>query len=175
MPVYTIPLTHKTQTKCNDCWYASIQMLETWQNAGAKTKPSGAHTMHLHSGILGHRLHADLHMSKHFQHVLTENGLICLPQQVLDLTDVNSVYNALQTYGPIMVGGNFGELMGGLVKNLGHFVVLAGVRTVQRQYMVHDPWENVGPKWMTVAAFNAKAWGDDESSIVVDPPPAVNF
>jgi hypothetical protein len=87
------------------------------------------------------------------------------------------VETALQKFGPIMVGGNFGQLMGGLISNLGHFVVLAGVKTDPdgvTQLKIHDPWENVGPKWVPALEFSQKAWGDGESFIAVRPPPAVN-
>ena len=43
MPTFTIQLTHKTQTKANDCWYASVQMLKSWANNSVKAKPSGQH------------------------------------------------------------------------------------------------------------------------------------
>jgi hypothetical protein len=112
MPVRQIYLKHKTQTKCNDCWYASIQMLKTWQADGVKTKPSGTHTKHLHAGIVGHRLRPDSKLSKHFKDVLKENGLITLGPLVVRLTFATDVLEALETYGPLMVGGDFGTFIG---------------------------------------------------------------
>jgi len=73
-----------------------------------------------------------------------------------------------------MFGGNFGWIIGGLIKNIGHYVVVAGVRTGQREYLVHDPWwESNGRHWMDVTAFANLAWEDDDSQIVVQPPVAI--
>jgi hypothetical protein len=175
LALFKIQLAHKEQTKLNDCWYASIQMLKTWKNWGTKVKPSGAHTKHLHAGLFGHKLNADSGKSKHFEKVLTENNIICLPRTVLRLQEPESLLDALQTYGPIMSGGTFGKAMRGLIKNLGHYVVLAGVDTISGYYMLHDPWEAIGPKWMKGTEFCQMAWNDNESNFANDAPKVVNF
>lgn len=172
MTVFAYDLTHKHQTKANDCWYASIQMLKTWKAGGVKTKAAGQATAYLHRGILGHRLLADSARSKRFVHVLAENDLMTIPRTEISLTTMElptgfrgaSALTALQKYGPIIIGGGYGEL--GPIKNLGHFIVLAGVDTDRQRYKIYDP-DKRAPDWRTLNAVASKWWDDDESAIVV--------
>ncbi len=167
METVELDLHHKPQTKLNDCWYASIQMLKTYRAGGTKTKPSGTHTMHLHKGLLGHRLNADSLKSKHFTHVLTENKLRCLPTSELDLGRPDSVAQCLGDYGPIAIGGSFGEV--GPLKGFGHFIVLAGVKgdAASKYYKIYDP-DQKRPEWRSTRGVAEKWWGDDESSFIND-------
>lgn len=163
-------VVHKHQTKANDCWYACVQMLQTWKNASTgghgKVKPQGAHTMHLHSGLLGHRLTADPQNSKHFAHVVQENSLRCLPTADVNFTNLNSVRLALQNFGPIMVGGTFGELLRHLIKGQGHYIVVAGTDdTNNNEILVFDPWHSQS-HWMAQNWVSQNAWYDDDSQIV---------
>jgi Papain-like cysteine protease AvrRpt2 len=160
-------LMHKKQTKANDCWYASVQMLKSYR-FGVKTKPVGTHTMHLHKGLLGHRLHADSKVSKHFAGVLQENNLRCLDTNRFLLSSPGMVEECLREFGPIAILGNFGQV--GPIRGLGHFVVLAGIKEDAvgigtRKFKIHDPAKSVGG-WEP-AKFYIDNWGgDDESAIV---------
>jgi len=163
------PTVHKHQTKANDCWYACVQMLQTWKNAKnggqGNVKPAGLHTMHLHAGILGHRLTADIHNSKHFASILTENHLRCLGTAHINFANIASVEAALRNYGPIMVGGTFGELLWHLVKKQGHYIVIAGSDDTNNRFHVYDPWHSV-PHWLAQNWVVQNAWYDDDSQIV---------
>jgi hypothetical protein len=162
MPLhYVIGIPHKHQTKANDCWYACTQMLLTWKN-GVKTKPAGAHTNRLHSGLFGHTLHADYLQSKHLSGVLQENGLRLLTTRDVDFNHFQSVYSVLNRYGPISVGGNFGEVLRHLIKGMGHYIVIAGVDEANRRFWVHDPW-HTKPQWTDQARVVQLAWYDDDS------------
>jgi len=162
---YTIPLTHKRQTKANDCWYACTQMLLTWKNNGGYAKPNlskGTDTRYLHSGLLGHTLRAD-HKSKHLDGVLAENNLKTLP--TLDLSDVRKTEKALQVHGPIIVGGDYGEILKHLFKGFGHFIVVAGVDDQNDKFWIHDPWHSK-PQWIDLAWVRDNAWGGDACNFV---------
>jgi hypothetical protein len=159
-----VKVAHKHQTKANDCWYACTQMLLTWKN-GVKTKPSGQHTAHLHSGLLGHTLHADYIQSKHLAGVLQENGLRRLKTTEIDFGNYSSVYKALFAYGPIIVGGTYGEILRHRIRGMGHYVVLAGLDEAGDRFWVHDPWHTKG-LWMDRAQFEQHAWYDDDSQFV---------
>jgi hypothetical protein len=162
---YKILLTHKHQTKANDCWYACTQMLLTWKNKGITAKPNiskGTHTGHLHSGLLGHTLHAD-HKSKHLDGVLAENDLIALRN--LDLSDMKKAEKALQTHGPIIVGGDYGEILNHLIKGLGHFIVVAGVDDQNDKFWIHDPWHKQ-PQWVDQAWVRDNAWSGDACNFI---------
>ncbi len=139
-------------------------MLKTWRD-GTKTKPEGDHTLHLHSGILGHRLNAVSAESKHFTYVLTENNLGCLSRAEFDPNNADGVIRCLEQHGPIIIGGRYGQF--GPFKELGHFIVLAGVNATatKREYKVHDP-DQAAPKWRLARKITDGWWGDDESAIV---------
>jgi Papain-like cysteine protease AvrRpt2 len=180
-----IHVKHKTQTKLFDCWYASIQMLKTWQNDGVKVKPTGTHTKRLHAGPFGHRLNAysgehphksvqNARVSKHFLEVLRENGLVRLTRIDLKPDQPMSWLKNLRENGPIMAGGTFGKFMGGLIDDLGHYVVVAGVDTDLEELYIHDPWESVGPTRMKIRDFYPKLWSDFESLFAVEPVRVVN-
>jgi hypothetical protein len=161
-------VVHKHQTKANDCWYACVQMLQTWKHGGGKVKPQGIHTMQLHSGLLGHRLTADWNNSKHFAQVLHENHLRRLRASGIDFGNLNSVENALRNYGPIMVGGTYGELLRHLIKGEGHYIVVAGTdNTNNNKILVFDPWHSQ-PHWMDQNWVRQNAWHDDDSQIVCE-------
>lgn len=168
MENYEVPglLTHKKQRKANDCWYASIQMLRTWKE-NQTTKPKGDHTKHLHKGILGHTLRASAVESKHFTHVLTENNLKCIDNTEFDPGNSAKVDSCLRKYGPIIIGGRFGQL--GPIKNLGHYIVVGGVGGTAAQPMLKilDP-DKKAEAWVASYQVAAKWWDDDESAIVCD-------
>jgi len=165
MPIhYVIQVTHKHQTKANDCWYACTQMLLTWKHGG-KTKPVGQHTNRLHSGLLGHTLHADYIQSKHLRGVLQENGLRRLTTREVNLNRFQSVNDALNQHGPIIVGGTFGEILRHLIKGMGHFIVIAGVDEANDRFWIHDPWHTHGA-WMNRPRLLQLAWNDDDSQFV---------
>ena len=167
---YAVPgeLVHKKQTKANDCWYASIQMLKS-HRFGAKKKPVGPHTKHLHKGVLGHRLNANSKVSKHFTRVLEENNLRCLDQLQFLINSPGMVRDCLMQYGPIAILGEYGQV--GPIKGLGHFVVLAGVREDEsgavssREFKIYDPGKSAGA-WMP-AKFYIDKWGNDDESAIV--------
>lgn len=171
MPRYIVEpaVVHKHQTKSNDCWYACIQMLQTWKNASTgglgKVKPHGHHTMHLHAGLLGHRLSSDFAGSKHYRHILEENSLKCLGCAQVNFVNLATLEGALRRYGPIMVGGEYGELIRHLIKGVGHYIVVAGVDSTNNQILVFDPWHSQ-PHWMDQNWVADKAWFDDDSQIV---------
>jgi len=166
MPQYELErqVVHKHQTKANDCWYASIQMLKTWRD-GSKTKADGKHTQHLHSGILGHRLRAVSAESKHFTYVLTENNLMCLSKLEFSPWNADNVIECLKRYGPIIIGGDYGEF--GPVKGLGHYIVLSGVggTAASNEYKINDP-DLKAPEWRSAKKICDGWWNDDESAIV---------
>jgi hypothetical protein len=142
-------------------------MLKT-HKAGVKTKASGLATQHLHSGLLGHRLTADSLHSKTFAQVVTENNLKVLPAwQIGTFHNADTIESLLRGKGPIMVGGNIGQIFSGLLKHLGHWVVVAGVRdtTGHTELWVHDPW-HTQPHWQNALAFQNLAWFDGDSQIV---------
>lgn len=166
MTVFAYDLRHKKQSKLNDCWYASIQMLKTQANGGVKTKTSGTHSDYLHSGPIGHRLNADT-ASKHYQHVIDENGLKCLPRAECPLYLPNKVLEVLKKYGPIMVGGTFGSVLW-MKHRFGHYIVLAGVDTDRLLYKINDPNENRA-LWVAIQEVANNAWTTDPYMFVVDP------
>lgn len=92
--------------------------------------------MYLHSGLLGHRLHADKVSSKHFTYVLTENKIRCINARELRISTPSEVTKALQTYGRVMLGGSYGDV-GPL--SFGHYIVLAGVSPDSSAYYIYDP------------------------------------
>jgi hypothetical protein len=165
MSNYELPLavTHKKQTKANDCWYACIQMLNSWRHK-TKTKPTGDHTTYLHSGLLGHRLHADKVDSKHFTHVLTENKIRCIKARELRISMPSEVTKALQTFGPVMLGGSYGDVG---PMSFGHYIVLAGISADSSAYFIHDPAKK-DPGYRAKEWVESKFWGDDESAFVCD-------
>jgi hypothetical protein len=166
MPVFEIALQHKKQTKLNDCWYASTQMLKTYAK-GTKTKAAGDHTRRLHSGLFGHTLNSDMKKSKHFEYVLAENDLVPVPRSEMRLYNLASVRTALEKYGPIIIGGEFYKV---LFKKFGHYIVLAGVDTDKRTYKIYDPaWGKNGPEWISADLINAGSFNGDESNFAVDP------
>lgn len=163
-------LTHKTQTKLNDCWYACIQMLKTYQ-AGQKTKPTGAAVnAHrkagaLNGGFWGHALGAN---DPQFVGILQQNGL----QDVSDDVGTNSV-EAIQLYidryGPLIIGGDFGQVARirgtntWLLKGMGHYIVLIG--TDPGVVHIHDPWHTHRTQ-MPFATFRAQVWKATARTIV---------
>jgi hypothetical protein len=161
---YIIVLTHKQQIKVNDCWYACTQMLLNWKN-GTKTKPNvqkGTHTKYLHSGLLGHTLQAD-HKSKHLDGVLDENDL--KPLTDLDLSDTRRTERKLLVHGPIIVGGEFGEILQHLITGLGHFIVVAGVDNANNKFWIHDPWHSK-PQWVDLDWVNNNTWSGNACHFV---------
>lgn len=175
MTVFAYDLTHKHQTKANDCWYASIQMVKTWAAGGIKTKATGQHTSYLHGGLLGHKLHADAARSKHFSHVLVENGMQTIPKSELSLALLEApaayaaapnVLSCLKKYGPFVIGGSYGAF--GPFKDLGHFIVMAGIDTERQMYKIYDP-DKRGPEWRPRQAVAGPWWDDDESAFGLAP------
>lgn len=168
--IYAYDLVHKKQTKANDCWYACIQMLKT-QKAGTKTKTIGEAALHLHKGILGHRLLADMQESKSFANVLKQNNLILVCQLMgFTFNEPETVHEALKRFGPIMVGGMYGRLFG---KKMGHFIVLSGIDTGRQLYKVNDPDQN-GPEWREYNRLRKDYFGhlypgDQDSAIAAAP------
>jgi len=168
---FVIDIAHKKQTKANDCWYACVQMLNTWKAGGEKTKPRGEHTMHLHAGLLGHRLHADFVESKHLKGVLNENGLKTLQwdglagrekaADPLKIT-IKSIHACLTKHGPIMVIGAFGQVFN--IK-VGHYVVVAGVDGPNDRFLIHDPTKQQAT-WMDRALFHELSNHDDDTGFV---------
>ena len=141
--IFEYDLNHKKQTKANDCWYACIQMLNTHKH-GIKTKTTGSDAAHLHKGILGHRLNADVNTSKHFLNVLRQNDLVLVCQLMgFTFNSPETIKDGLERFGPIMIGGMYGRLMG---KKMGHFIVLSGIDTDRQLYKVNDP-DTKGPEW----------------------------
>ena len=162
-----LPVPHK-RTKANDCWYACIQMLNSWRHK-TKTKPTGEHTQHLHSGILGHRLHAESQDpseggSKHFTYVLTENKIRCLRSSELQLNNHVKLKSNLQEFGPIMLLGSYGDV-GPFA--FGHYIVVADVSADGDSYFVHDPSKK-NPGWRTRQWVYSKWTNDNESAYVCD-------
>jgi len=165
MPVIDYPIQHKKQTKLNNCWYASIQMLKTHASGGAKAKSTGTSAEHLHGGVFGHRLHADKKNSKHFEKVLEDNGLITLPGLVARMNKPDHVYKFLDEFEPIVLGGTFGEVA--FLKGFGHFIVLAGVDTDSRTYKIYDPAKKK-PQWVSIDTIANKFWDDADSAFAVN-------
>lgn len=180
MTQFTYHLTHKQQTKANDCWYACIQMLKTWKAQGKKTKAVGTHTSYLHGGVLGHKLRPDALGSKHFKHVLAENDMITIDNvfgislKTMELPQGYtgaSALGALMKHGPIIIGGEYGQIKvaGQLfMDNLGHFIVLAGLDTASKKYWIYDPDKRY-PSWRDATWIADRWWNHDEAAIVLKP------
>lgn len=156
--IFAYDLTHKHQTKANDCWYACIQMLLTQKKLGLKTKPIGATVAnHRSLPILGRTLVASDDNSI-FKQVLKDNGLILVAKkQAFNPRYDDSVLEALKKYGPIIIGGMYGRLFGR--KKMGHYIVLSGVDQTRNLYKINDP-DMKKSEWRTFHRVSKDYWGN---------------
>ena len=151
MTILVYDFAHKKQHKAQDCWYACIQMLQTWR-AGEKSKPRGASVkQHRDVFALGRTL--DFGSSKG-QQIQNENGLTEIGL-FLQKDDADSVHRALLKYGPFIVGGKYGPL------GAGHFVVICGVNTDTNMVYRDNPAWGYGKAWKALSYLD-KAWGPKE-------------
>jgi hypothetical protein len=128
----------KTQKKCLDCWYACIQMVRS-SIAGTKTKPDGAATQkHRARFFTGKKLDFT---SKEGTAIMEENNLINISDKI-DLDDIDTLYKALQTYGPVIIGGDFA-----LLNTQGHFVVVSGCDTGKTAAICGRSPARTRPRW----------------------------
>ena len=149
MTILVHDVTHKKQHKAMDCWYACIQMLLTWQNGQAKTKPRG-------EAVKGHRDVWALGRTLDFgtpvgQRVAADNGLLEIGLDV-QWNDIDTVHAALGKYGPFIVGGAFGPC------GAGHFVVICGVNTDTGMVLRDNPAWGYDKAWKPLSYLKS-AWG----------------
>lgn len=169
-----LPITHKNQTRLNDCWYACIQMLRTYKNNGLKTKPQGV-TLHrdkkLFAPVWGNPLGAD---DPEYRNILEANDLRDVSASV-GVGSLKLLQEAVDTYGPLIVGGGFGKLLRvpgtnrWLVRGLGHYVVVAGTDTVADTVLINDPDKRQEGS-VPFASFKAEAWRGDQRTIIANNP-----
>lgn len=165
-----INLTHKQQTRLNDCWYACIQMLKTWR-AGAKTKPTGnAVNAHRNAGAFGGGFwgHTLGGADPQYQAILTENALREVSDSVYTNT-ATDLQTAIDNFGPLIIGGDFGQVArirgtnNWILKGMGHYIVAVG--TDPGQVHVHDPWRS-HRTILPWADFRAQVWKATAKTIV---------
>lgn len=160
MTVYAYDLVHKRQTKLADCWYACIQMLRTYRH-GTKTKTIGDAAARLRNvPIIGRTLRAADDNSAFFE-ILRQNGLMRVAtrnefKNFLTDSDDQLVMRALERFGPIMIGGMYGRLLG--KKKMGHYIVLSGIDTDRQLYKINDPGESQ-PDWRSYYRVKKDYWG----------------
>lgn len=166
-------LTHKKQTKLNDCWYACIQMIKT-HRFGTKAKPIGSGVSTHRTGTLlgksiwGNPLGGD---DPEFEKILKDNNLRQLTFNAYTSMDV--IEQCLNLYGPIIFGGDFGIVVknvftGKAAIRAGHYIVVVGVDRSGGNVIVHDPDKKHGPTPMPIAAFQKHVWKDDVRTILVN-------
>lgn len=157
MAVLIHDFQHKRQTKANDCWYASIQMLLTWR-AGVKAKPQGAAVAnHRDVWAIGRTLSFG---SDAGAQAMRDNGLVTVGNQ-LDTDEIDTVLKLLRKYGPFIVGGTLGPC------GAGHFVVICGVNTSTRMVYRDNPAWGHGKAWKPMS-YLKKVWTYPKSSNVCD-------
>lgn len=157
MPPLIYDFEHKKQTKMNDCWYASIQMLLSWR-AGQKAKPQGkAVSKHRDLWAMGRTLSFG---SDTGAQAMRDNGLVAVGDK-LDSGDIDTVHQVLQKYGPFIVGGKYGPC------GAGHFVVICGVNTVTGQIYRDNPAWGYGKAWKPLS-YLKKAWTYGNGSVICD-------
>lgn len=169
-----INITHKKQTRANDCWYACIQMLKTWRAGGVKTKPTGAGVRHHRnlgpfSKVWGNPLGGD---DADFQAILTQNGLQDLmADQMVYTHNLAALQDICDRFGPYIVGGEFGQALRvrgtshWLMKRMGHYIVVVGTDQGSGNVIVHDPWRSHRTE-MSVARFRRLMWRGDGRTLI---------
>ena len=147
----------KTQTKMMDCWYACIQIIKS-ATLGAKTKCVGpAATDHRNVKAIGRKL--SFAGGVGFQ-VMTENQLEDISGRI-KLDKIMTLATALQTYGPIIISGQFG-----FFNTQGHCIVISGVDTDTGVVKVYDPAWTKGRQiksWNYIIRNCWKMMGDDDA------------
>jgi len=94
------------------------------------------------------------------------DSLRCLPTADVEFTNLDSVQQALQNFGPIMVGGRFGESLRHRIRGQGRYIVVAGTDdTNNNEILVFDPWHSQ-LHWMAQNWVSQNEWYDDDSQIV---------
>lgn len=166
-----INLTHKKQTRLNDCWYACMQMLKTWQAGDVKTKAIGpAVNAHRNAGAFGGGFwgHTFGQGDAQYQSILNENGL----RDVGHLAYTNTatdLQTAIDNLGPLIIGGDFGQVARirgtntWILKGMGHYILAVG--TDPGQVHIHDPWHS-HRTIMPWATFRAQVWKATAKTIV---------
>jgi hypothetical protein len=147
MTIFVHDFAHKKQTKAQDCWYACIQMLLTWQE-GEKSKPRGdAVKKHRDRWALGRTLGFGSSVGTQ---VMRDNGLREIGVEI-DPDNVDTVLTALKKYGPFIVGGSYGPC------GAGHFVVVCGVNTKTQMIQRDNPAWGYGKAWKPLSYLKT-AW-----------------
>lgn len=171
-----IQLTHKHQTRLNDCWYACIQMIRTWKE-GVKTKASGAGvTAHrnrgpLGGGFWGFTLGAG---DAEWNNILQQNQLLDVSDSVATNT-AHSIQAAVDLHGPLIFGGDFGKVgrvpgtRRHLMTGMGHYIVVVGTSGASDMVHIHDPWHTQGGD-MSFQEFRQLVWKADGRTIVANQP-----
>ena len=145
----------KTQTKMMDCWWASIQIIKS-ATLGAKTKCSGpAATAHRNIACIGRKLSFAGEVGAQ---VLAENQLVDISGRIR-MDTVTTLATALQTYGPVIVGGKFA-----FFNTQGHCIVISGVNTDTGVVNIYDPAWGKGRQsksWDYIARNCSRMMGDE--------------
>jgi hypothetical protein len=166
-------LTHKKQTKLNDCWYACIQMIKS-HRFGAKVKPMGSGVRNHRTGTLlgrsiwGHALGGD---DTEFDNILTQNNLKEIKGG--GYSSILTVKNSLQLNGPLIFGGEFGTLgknifTGNALIRAGHYIVVVGVDEARQILVIHDPDKADGPTEMPFAEFDRYVWKKNQQTVIAN-------
>jgi len=139
-------VTHITQVKLYDCWWACIRMLQPsgllspepplsflgacshhWR-CGDRSPPPGPATRAARRGCGG----GYLDFADGGGAVLRENRLAPCGRGLRG-GDFTAVTSTLRAYGPLIFGGRFGP------HGADHFVVVSGLNPTRGQVFVHDP------------------------------------
>ena len=174
--VPVIQLTHKKQTRANDCWYACMQMLKTHRAGGVKTKVTGPAMQHhrnrgVFSGFWGNDIGSN---DGDFAGVLAQNNLRDISTDIWEsgeLNSINRVQNMCDRFGPVMVGGRFGQVLRvrgtshWMIKRQGHYIVVVGANPYANTVIVHNPWRSHRTE-MPIDRFARLVWQDAEVTAV---------
>jgi hypothetical protein len=136
--IFQIDVTHKRQTKANDCWYACIQMLLSTR-AGGKTKPLGDMTReHRSIALFGRKICWSDDVGAQ---IMNEYGLVSVHNAVSRGSGAAEILKCLKSHGPVIITGAYGPF------GVGHCVVLHGVDTDTDRIATEDPAWFMGASW----------------------------
>jgi|SRR4051812_28594611 hypothetical protein len=158
-----IVITHKHQTRANDCWYACVQMLRTYyfREGRHKTKPMGESvSKHRNQGafslVWGNPIGRH---DEQWKNILAHNSLREVP--VMVTMGLEQLQNGVDAYGPLMIGGSFGLF------KFGHYIVVTGTEPSANTVLVNDPWHKKAGS-LSFESFQTNVWKGTDCTIVAN-------